>query len=69
MTEHPPRRRSRRATGGTVPTVPTVLGGAEAPPEPATPGEPRAPDDTDVGWGQAQGDDDERFLREVPPHW
>jgi len=49
--------------------VPTVLGGAEAPPEPATPGEPRAPDDTDVGWGQAQGDDDERFLREVPPHW
>jgi hypothetical protein len=27
-------------------------------------------DETDVGWGdwRAEHDDDERFLREVPPH-
>jgi hypothetical protein len=31
---------------------------------------PRSPDDSDVGWGgRADGDDDERLLREVPPHW
>lgn len=30
----------------------------------------RAPDDSDVGWGdRPEPDDDERFLREVPPHW
>lgn len=34
---------------------------------------PRSKDDVDVGWGGASVDgdpaDDERFLREVPPHW
>lgn len=35
---------------------------------PVLPG--RAADDSDVGWGEPRGqDDDERFLREVPPHW
>jgi hypothetical protein len=31
----------------------------------------RAPDDTDVGWGEHPDelDDDERLLREKPPHW
>lgn len=30
----------------------------------------RSSDDLDVGWGDRPGgDDDERFLRDVPPHW
>lgn len=31
----------------------------------------RSSDDTDQGWGEQPSgrDDDERFLREVPPHW
>ncbi|MBC7292420.1 MAG: hypothetical protein H5T83_13940 [Actinotalea sp.] len=53
------RRRHRRAVGGTAPTeaaVPDALG--------------RSRDDTDEGWGERPGgDDDERILREVPPHW
>lgn len=53
-----PRRRRgyRRATGGTAPA------GTEA-----TPG--RAPDDTDLGWNEPSGNDDDRILREKPPHW
>lgn len=66
----PRRRRHRRAYGGT----PREPDGADSPaattdaaaPAPA----PRAPDDTDIGWGdRPDPDDDERFLREVPPHW
>lgn len=30
---------------------------------------PRSPDESDVGWGGRAEDDDERFRREVPPHW
>ncbi len=33
---------------------------------------PRAPDDTDVGWGERPrdpGDDDRRYLEDRPPHW
>lgn len=30
---------------------------------------PRSPDESDVGWGEQDGDDDERLRREVPPHW
>jgi prolyl-tRNA editing enzyme YbaK/EbsC (Cys-tRNA(Pro) deacylase) len=32
----------------------------------------RAPDDTDVGWGEPPGDpaaDDRRYLEDRPPHW
>ncbi len=31
----------------------------------------KAPDDSDVGWGEQpdEADDDERLLREKPPHW
>ena len=25
-------------------------------------------DDTDAGWGEPPGDDDDRFLGELPPH-
>ncbi len=40
--------------------------------EPVLPDQTR--DDTDRGWGEDggrddRGDDDERFLRERPPHW
>ncbi|WP_225755329.1 hypothetical protein [Actinotalea sp. Marseille-Q4924] len=58
----PRRRGHRRATGGTAPP------GTTAAPAPAGLG--RSPDDTDEGWGDRPGgDDDERILREVPPHW
>jgi hypothetical protein len=49
------RRGYRRATGGTAPA------GTDAP--------GRAPDDTDLGWNEPTRDDDERILREKPPHW
>lgn len=29
----------------------------------------RASEDRDESWGDRPGDDDERYLREVPPHW
>ena len=52
------RRGHRRAVGGTA--------RAEGP-------EPRAPKDdadTEAGWGgRPEADDDERILREKPPHW
>jgi prolyl-tRNA editing enzyme YbaK/EbsC (Cys-tRNA(Pro) deacylase) len=45
--------------------------------EPAEPAPPaarplRAPDDSDVGWGERPGDpsdDDRRYLEDRPPHW
>ena len=43
------------------------------PPPPPSPGPGlRAPDDTDVGWGERPGDpgdDDRRYLEDRPPHW
>lgn len=67
VTRAPVRRGPRRATGGTPAPVPAV--DAPAPTASSTSGD-RAPDDTDVGWGEPRGgDDDERILREVPPHW
>jgi hypothetical protein len=45
-------------------------------PVPARPAEPpaartpvRAPDDSDVGWGDLPSDDDRRYLEDRPPHW
>jgi hypothetical protein len=38
--------------------------------DPARPS--RAPDDSDVGWGERPsdpGDDDRRYLEDRPPHW
>ncbi|MCV2395775.1 hypothetical protein OEB99_15775 [Actinotalea sp. M2MS4P-6] len=59
-TSRPRRRGYRRAVGGTRPTD-------QDEPEPRA---PRAPEDTDTAWGERpDGDDDERILREVPPHW
>ena len=46
-----------------------------APQQPAddTPRRPvRAPDDSDVGWGERltdPDDDDRRYLEDRPPHW
>lgn len=37
------------------------------PPAPRTP--VRAPDDSDVGWGDMPSDDDRRYLEDRPPHW
>jgi hypothetical protein len=54
------RRRRRRATGGTP--APAAERGTLVP--------GRSSDDTDTGWGERPpADDDERFLRDVPPHW
>lgn len=44
-------------------------------PEPAlcpAPPPERAPDDSDVGWGERVSDhseDDRRYLEDRPPHW
>ena len=38
----------------------------------AAPRPARAPDDSDVGWGERlgePGDDDRRYLENRPPHW
>jgi len=46
----------------------------ETPQQPATDDSPvipeRSRDDSDEGWGGGRdAEDDERFLRERPPHW
>jgi hypothetical protein len=44
-----------------------------APPVARVPSRPeRAPDDSDVGWGERStdpDDDDRRYLEDRPPHW
>ncbi len=45
---------------------------AETRPAPAAPLRERAPDDSDVGWGERKPDlpdDDRRYLEDRPPHW
>jgi prolyl-tRNA editing enzyme YbaK/EbsC (Cys-tRNA(Pro) deacylase) len=45
---------------------------AEPPPAPAAPAQVRAPDDSDIGWGEHPrdpDDDDRRYLEDRPPHW
>jgi hypothetical protein len=45
---------------------------ASHPAGPPEPGPERAPDDSDVGWGERPadvGDDDRRYLEDRPPHW
>jgi prolyl-tRNA editing enzyme YbaK/EbsC (Cys-tRNA(Pro) deacylase) len=45
---------------------------ADAAPAPATVRPTRAPDDSDVGWGERPSDvqdDDRRYLEDRPPHW
>lgn len=60
----PGRRRNRRATSS---------GSSPARAEPDGPVLPdRAAEDTDEAWGRWREDgpsDDERILREKPPHW
>jgi hypothetical protein len=53
-----------------VPEQPAVSppGGDARPPAPPE----RAPDDSDVGWGERSADpddDDRRYLEDRPPHW
>jgi prolyl-tRNA editing enzyme YbaK/EbsC (Cys-tRNA(Pro) deacylase) len=45
---------------------------ADVVPAPAPAGRERAPDDTDVGWGERVADlpeNDRRYLEDRPPHW
>jgi prolyl-tRNA editing enzyme YbaK/EbsC (Cys-tRNA(Pro) deacylase) len=45
---------------------------APVPAAPATAGPERAPDDSDLGWGERPADpddDDRRYLEDRPPHW
>jgi hypothetical protein len=45
---------------------------AEEPAAPMPPRPDRAPDDSDVGWGDRLGDPtahDRRYLEDRPPHW
>ena len=44
-------------------------GPADEPARPA-PEPERAPDDSDVGWGErVEDDEDRRWLEDRPPHW
>jgi hypothetical protein len=43
-----------------------------APVAPASSRRERAPDDSDIGWGERltdPDDDDRRYLEDRPPHW
>ena len=42
---------------------------SEHPPAPPAAPPPRAPDDSDIGWGERPVEDDRRFLEDRPPHW
>jgi prolyl-tRNA editing enzyme YbaK/EbsC (Cys-tRNA(Pro) deacylase) len=44
---------------------------ADTPPVPSPPRRERAPDDSDLGWGERveATDDDRRYLEDRPPHW
>lgn len=49
-------------------------GRADDPREPPVEQEPpvipdRSGDDTDEGWERTEDSDDERYLRDRPPHW
>lgn len=68
------RRATRPATN--APAHRAGPGEAAAPPAASRPAAepvlPRSKDDLDVGWGGADANDandDDRLLREVPPHW
>ena len=74
-------RGSKLAVAGSVlaalPAAEVLEGlGQPLPAEPAASADPprpvRAPDDSDVGWGERPGnpaDDDRRYLEDRPPHW
>ncbi|GAA4746166.1 hypothetical protein GCM10023328_30440 [Modestobacter marinus] len=52
--------------------MPTLGGVSEREEGPASPRPVRAPDDSDVGWGERPADvddDDRRYLEDRPPHW
>jgi hypothetical protein len=51
---------------------PSVPDPAGRPPAAPGPRPERAPDDSDVGWGERPADvadDDRRYLEDRPPHW
>jgi len=50
-------------------SAPQQPAGDDLPPASGRP--ERAPDDSDVGWGErlTDPDDDRRYLEDRPPHW
>ncbi|TYP86187.1 YbaK/EbsC family protein [Blastococcus xanthinilyticus] len=71
-------RGSKLAVPGTalaaLPGAQVLDGLGQPPAAPAPPAAPRerAPDDSDVGWGERPSDvsdDDRRYLEDRPPHW
>jgi hypothetical protein len=58
-----------------LPTVEVLEGLGQPVVEASPPSAPvsagRAPDDSDVGWGERPepADDDRRYLEDRPPHW
>ena len=67
-TDLPPEPVSADPDEAQVPPTPTPEG--DQAPAGADRVLPRSPDESDVGWGgRPEDDDDERFRREVPPHW
>lgn len=51
-----------------APDQPTSIDSPDADDKPVLPAQTL--DDTDIGWGEQPGlDDDERLRREHPPHW
>jgi hypothetical protein len=67
----PARRRAPRVGSVSGPEQPA----ADRPagdPAPAASRPERAPDDSDIGWGERltdPDDDDRRYLEDRPPHW
>jgi hypothetical protein len=69
------------ASPGTEPVQPGDDAGVDPDSAPATPASPartvsapllpaQSREDTDIGWGEyRERDDDERLLRDRPPHW
>ncbi|CAN5198232.1 hypothetical protein BH11ACT1_BH11ACT1_05960 [soil metagenome] len=63
MASSEPRPVSTAARGAaTEPVVPRVLDDSPLIPD-------RSADDSDTGWHEGSDSNDERLLRDVPPHW
>ena len=57
-----------RAPDAVTPSAPILPAPASAPLTPVLPTQSR--EDTDVGWGEyRERDDDDRLVRDRPPHW
>ncbi|PVU83470.1 hypothetical protein DDP54_11210 [Cellulomonas sp. WB94] len=57
-----PSPASTAAPAATAPVVPRVIDDTPLIPD-------RSADDSDTGWHEGADSNDERLLRDVPPHW